>query len=238
MFKPVKVLLSLTFVGLLLSCQPVDSLNPLYTEKDTVFDPALLGKWREKDSTLEFFQSGTNEYQVIFTDDSTPPEQMELSGHLVSLEGHRFLDLVQKRWSSPPNSYELRIDKIKNNLTLTPALVPAGDGAYIEFAPTGSDRAKQVKMQMRVAHWFFRFSVDGKTLEMDYIDDDRLNKALAAKAVQIAHLLIPPEKKNGQEEKPQLVLTAITAELQKFVLDHVNDDQMFAGAMKYERAEK
>ena len=238
MFKPVKVLLSLTFLVLLLSCQPVDSLNPLYTEKDAVFDPALLGKWREKDSTLEFFPSGTNGYAVIFSDDSTPPEQIDFYGHLVNLEGHRFLDLVQKRWSSPPNSYDLRIDKIKNNLTVTPALVAAGDGAYIEFASLSADRAKQVKMQMKLAHWFFRFSIDGQALGLDYIDDDRLNKALEAKTVQLAHVLIPPDKKNGEDEKPQLALTATTAELQKFVLDHINDDQIFAGAMKYERAEK
>jgi hypothetical protein len=35
----------LALLACLTGCVPVDSLNPLYTEKDTVFDESLLGEW-------------------------------------------------------------------------------------------------------------------------------------------------------------------------------------------------
>jgi hypothetical protein len=38
---------------------PSDSLNPLFTEQDVVFDPALLGEWRMEDgSSLFVFRRG------------------------------------------------------------------------------------------------------------------------------------------------------------------------------------
>jgi len=239
MFRPGKLWLFLAALAVLTGCQPVDSFNPLYTDKDAVFDPALLGKWIENGGTLEFVQSANDAYVLTFMDDSNPPQQMTLEGHLLALQGHRFLDLIQTTWTSKPNSFQLSIEQAKKALKLNPPLIPAGDGAYIEFAPgSTSGKVTPVSMHLRVAHWFFRVNSDDKNLTLDYIDDDRLSKLLEQGTVQIGHNLIGPEKKDAKEDDRQLVLTAPTAELQKFVLDHVNDDQVFAGSIKFHRAEK
>jgi hypothetical protein len=225
-----KVWLLLAFMALLVGCQPVDSFNPLYRDRDVIFDSALLGKWTENGGTLEFLQAGEKTYDVIFTDDSTPPERMVLEGRLVNLEGRRFLDLIQKEWTAKPASYQLSLDQGKK----TPSLLAVGDGAYIELFP---GKAGQTKLQLRVAHWFFRLANDANTLRLDYIDDERLAKALEQKAVQIDHILVGPERKPGETDDRRLALTAATADLQKFVLEHVNDDQMFADSIKFKRGE-
>jgi hypothetical protein len=238
MFSKGKAWLLLAFVALLLGCQPVDSFNPLYRDKDVVFDPALLGKWTENGGMLEFNQLGQNAYEVVFTDENNPDEQMVLQGHLVSLEGHRFLDLIQKKWTANPDLYQVSIETGKNG-GVTPRFLHAGDGAYIEFMPGGSAaKATRLGMQLRIAHWFFRLTNDQNTLGLDYIDDDRLNKALEQKTIQVDHLLIGTDRRPGETDNRQLVLTAATADLQKFVLEHVNDSQVFADSLKFTRIEK
>ncbi len=239
MFNLVKVCLSLAFVALLAGCQPVDSLNPLYRDKDVIFDPALIGKWVENGATLEFFQSGENAYDVIFTDDSNPPDRMVLDGRLVNLEGRRFLDLIQKKWVANPASFRMDIQQVKEGSKMATSFLRAGDGAYIEFGPSITPaKTPQMKMQLRVAHWFFRVTSDDHALGLDYIDDEKLGKVLEHKTVQIKHLLVGPARKPGETDNRQLLLTASTADLQKFVLDHANDNQMFADSLKFKRAEK
>lgn len=225
--------LLLALVALLTGCQPVDSFNPLYQDKDVVFDASLVGKWTTNNLTMEVIQSGDNGYTVVFIDDSTPPDRMVMDARLVNLEGHRFMDVVSKRWAADPDSYRLSIEQGKNGPALLPRLVHAGDGTYIEFS---SAKSGGTDMQLRIAHWFFRLNGDAKSLSLDYIDDDRLTKALDHKAIQIKHTLVAHSGKKVEIKDSQLLLTATTAELQKFVLDHVNDDQVFADSLKFVRS--
>jgi len=223
----------LAFLALLAGCQPVDTFNPLYTPKDLSFDAALLGRWALDQTTLELIDAGNNTYTVIFSD-ATSPQRMVLEGHLMVLQGHRFLDLIQKSWNVDPQSFTLNIDQAKNVLKVTPHLIRAGDGAYLEFAP-GSPAGKttQMNVQLRVAHWFIRVTNDDKNLQLAYIDDDRLAKAIQEKSTEITHVLIMTTDEGSNST--HLALTATTAELQKFVLDHATDDQLFADSLKFHR---
>jgi hypothetical protein len=220
----------LAFILLLAGCQPVDSLNPLYTQKDVVFDSALLGKWTEEGGTLEFFEGPDHSYNVIFRDDSNPPEQMVLRGHLVNLQGHRFLDLAQKEWVGPPELYALQIVQTKNGPQVSPPFLHSGDGAYLEFAG-GSNGL--VTLQTRIAHWFFKVTSDDKNLRLDFIDDERLEKLLEPKKIQIGHVMAPARNKDSHH----LLLTASTADLQRFMVEYVNDEQVFSDSIKLKRPE-
>lgn len=102
--KPRKAFLS-TVVVLLLSllgaCGPVLSIHPLYTDKDVVFDPALLGTWIDPTdkagSPLIFERAGNNSYKASMR----LSDQARVDGifevHLVKLQGQVFLDAVQTR---------------------------------------------------------------------------------------------------------------------------------------------
>ena len=79
-------------LGLLLSgCVP--SVNPLYTQNDIVFDPALLGAWGERDEkeTWAFEKAGENKYKLRHTDREGRTAVFEV--HLVKLQENLFLDL-------------------------------------------------------------------------------------------------------------------------------------------------
>jgi|ERR1051326_4335635 hypothetical protein len=88
--KP-KLTLGLLTVGLMLGCVP--SLNPLYTEQDLIFDPALVGSWsgdNEKETWL-FEKSGDKAYKLKQTDEDGHTALFE--AHLFKLKDYKFLDL-------------------------------------------------------------------------------------------------------------------------------------------------
>lgn len=234
MFKFAKIWPLLAFMVFLAGCQPVDSLNPLYTEKDVIFDPALLGKWTtEQGGTVEFFegQSHNYDYVVVSKDDEKPGAQILLRGHLINLQGHRFLDLVQAQPMVSERSYWLDIKQTHDGPRVSPQFIHVGDGAYLEFANSDTGHQGEVTLQVRAAHWFFRVIGDDKELHLDSIDDDDLKKLLEQKKAQITHVMARNQDKGSYE----LLLTAETAELQRFVVEHVNDDQIFSNQIKLKR---
>ena len=86
-FKPCVILgLALVMAG----CA-VPSLHPLFTEKELVFDPALVGTWGKEDEEGKwvFTRSGEKRYTV----DPQDGEPRKFEGHLVQLGKFRFLDL-------------------------------------------------------------------------------------------------------------------------------------------------
>ena len=87
-------------IVVLSSCVPVLSLHALYTAKDIVAQPQLLGKWMGEDDTekvqLEIAQGEGKCYALTLTDNSkTPGEQDSFNGCAVKLGARTFFDLEQ-----------------------------------------------------------------------------------------------------------------------------------------------
>jgi hypothetical protein len=86
---------ALAMVCGLAGCVP--SLNPLYTEKDLIFEAALLGVWGELEDAVEtwdFQRAGDKEskaYRLVYTDEDG--KRGEFKAHLVRLENGMYLDL-------------------------------------------------------------------------------------------------------------------------------------------------
>ncbi len=212
----------------LTGCVPVDSLNPLYTDKDIVFDSALLGEWvgpdAKDDGGLKFIKEGDNAYQVIMTDNNGGETKRTFySAHLLALGDHRFLDIVPQTWEARRDSYELHLDQAKGGSRIEPRLLKLGEAAYLEFS--GDDAgAKNGKLHahLRPAHWFFKIQMDGKKLRLEWIDDDKLMKAVEHGSTHIGNALV------GEGKTKDIVITATTKELQQFAVEHVNDDKIFS----------
>lgn len=84
---------------LIVSC--VQSLHPLYTEKDLVFEPALVGTWAGEGGNLWIFlKSGEKAYELIYVEKESPAKFL---AHLVRLDKFLFLDLF-------PESPDLKND--------------------------------------------------------------------------------------------------------------------------------
>lgn len=77
-------------VGVLVSGCGVPSLYPLYTDKDLVFEPALIGTWDSKEGPVCKFTKGPNKsYELIYTEKKS---SAKFEAHLVRLGKDMFLD--------------------------------------------------------------------------------------------------------------------------------------------------
>ncbi len=236
---------ALLILSILVGCAPVDSLNPLFTDKDVIFDPALVGHWGdpEKDGStdggMEFVKSGENGYRIIMTDKDG--STLEYQAHLAILQGHRFLDVVPsfvpKEWADLPDAEVVLADSTNeaNKPNDKPGfklpLVRLDGSAYLEFAESDSPAKRgHFKLQIRRGHWFCKVSVEGSDLHLNCLDPDWLGTQIDEGKIKIEHTFVA----SGHEG---LVLTALTTDLQRFVLAHADDKKAFSASMTAKRFE-
>jgi hypothetical protein len=165
--------LAALFFCLVIASGCVPSFHELYTEKDVVFDPALIGVWtadNEKES-WDFSKDSDKSYKLVHTDNEK--RHAEFSVHLVKLKESRFLDL-----------YLTKATDAEFNGWAVASLVPA--------------------------HLFLKVEQIGPVLRMAAMDPDWLKEFLAKNPKAIDHETLDD----------RIVLTASTADLQKFLLEH------------------
>jgi hypothetical protein len=133
----------------------IRSLHPIYTEKDLVLEPALIGQWSENDSkeTWTFSRNDANAYTLVYTDDKG--RQGRFEAHLAKLNGNLFLDLF-------PEEPEL-----KENDFYKYHLLPVHTFLYVkQITPT-------LQMSLPEPVWLKKFLADNpKALRYEKIDDE------------------------------------------------------------------
>ena len=97
--KRALVLAALLSLSLLSGCD-VQSVHPLYTERELADDPALLGVWAEKDSTetWTFTRREGGQFDLLFIDEDE--KKNTFLACLVKAGGHTFLDLYPNEGST------------------------------------------------------------------------------------------------------------------------------------------
>lgn len=184
----------LLLFGLILTgCVP--SWNPLYTEKDIVFDAALVGTWMAADAkegskeTWVFAKAEDKLYQLQQTDEEGRKATFDM--RLVKLKDHRFLDLYLAK---------IEEDDVKMNAWAAFSLAPA--------------------------HLILKVHQIEPTLKIAAMNPERMKEVLKKRPDAIAHRVM---------FDGNIVLNASTAELQKFVLEHVNEEEFFGGPLELKR---
>jgi hypothetical protein len=229
-----RYLVLLALVACLTGCVPVDSLNPLYTDKDVVFDESLLGEWVGMDANdtggMKFIKEGKDAYVIVMSDTDANGEQKNTfyDARLLNIAGQKFLDVLPHEWSASQASYPLRVGGGKGEQKIEPPLLKLGESAYMEFGVEGKSPA--VVAHLRNAHRFFKVKTDGKKLHFDWIDDDKLKEAILKGTVHIGNALINTGASNHRHstaDNRDIVLTASTADLQKFVAEQMNTGKIF-----------
>jgi len=86
------------------------SVSPLYTAKELVYDPALVGSWTVDTATWKFEKAGESAYKLTLTEHGTATPAV---AHLVQLGEHRFLDLCPDKSGLNPLK---QADLYKNSL--------------------------------------------------------------------------------------------------------------------------
>jgi len=109
----------------------VPSINPIYTDKDIVYMPELLGKWVTEDSkeSWEVTDGGEKSYNAVYTDDKGG--KYTFSIHLTRIGDALFADLY-------PDDWEFKGADDINDLFLL-HLVPAHNFVRIE---TGENKIR------------------------------------------------------------------------------------------------
>ncbi len=100
-----KLILTTLLAVLALSVGCIRSLHPIYTEKDIVFEPGLIGQWAEDNSKEMwlFSKEGTNEYKLVYTDDKG--KQGTFSASLLRIQGQMFLDFFPREPDQKGNEF-------------------------------------------------------------------------------------------------------------------------------------
>jgi hypothetical protein len=232
--KKLSILLILSLVALLTGCTPVDSLNPLYTDKDVIFDPALLGQWGSDTEGYNFAKGEDGAYQITISskDDKTGQlVSLVYEAHLVELQSHRFLDVVPKQWTPSPQSVPLDLERSSTGVQVRPGLVNIGSGAYVEITDGESNaNGDHFKLRTRTAHNFYKVLLEnrGQTLRLVELDSSWVEQQIERGSLSIDYQM-------AGSDHPCVVLTANTRDLQQLVVNHVDDEEAFNGTTTLDR---
>ena len=222
----------MALLACLTGCVPVDSLNPLYTDKDLVFDEALVGSWvgpdKGEEGGLEFLardQDGERSYLLVMTakdKDSNAFKKIVYHARLVKLNEHLFLDVVQETFEPQSTTYSLQVKSGKSGTGIEPSLLKLGEGAYLEFSSGDPEAEGKIGARLRRAHWIVKVARKDKELQLSWADDDDFRNAVQAGTVRLPSMLLGPGKNKD------VVITASTDQLRHFVSEHADDAAFFS----------
>jgi hypothetical protein len=230
----------LSFLLLCLSgCVPVDSLNPLYSANNVIFDPGLVGRWATSDpdsSTFRFDRYDDDSYQMVVTgkSQSNLPGEAVFTAHLVSLGGEKYLDVEPRQFDRPSQMYLLHTDPEKKGSKFEPSLQQIASGIYMEVSGPNPGKGTSQEMQVKIhpAHWIFKVYLREKSLTLDFLDREWVEEQIGKKLLQARHLNAKNE--NGSN----WVLSGSTAELQQFVVHHADDPGAFDSGWSMAKIDK
>jgi hypothetical protein len=166
----------------------VPSWNPLYTDKDLIFDPQLVGTWKgEEGETWKFQKDGDKKYKLVYTDSEG---RAPFAAHLLKINDRQFLDLYL---------HDAAGDDIKMNALVKGTIV--------------------------AVHLFLRVDEIGTSLKMAAVNPTWLEEHLEANPKATPHL----------KQEDRILLTGSPLELQSFVLQHAEGEDLFGGPFTLKR---
>jgi hypothetical protein len=191
-------------------------LNPLYTDKEIVFDESLLGVWvgpnNGEDGGLKFSrfvqdsQKGYVQKGYVLTmfdgnKNTEDAEKMVFHAFLVKLGGRQFLDAVLQDNDPEPDSYSLQIKSNQNGTRIEPQLIQVGTASYLEFGTSMPGDNGKFQAQLRPAHWLMKITRNGEKLKLEYADDDDFKKAVQSGSFHLPSAIL------GEGKNQRVVIT-------------------------------
>ncbi|MCX7824485.1 MAG: hypothetical protein N2689_02895 [Verrucomicrobiae bacterium] len=172
------LLLTCAVAAVMLGCVP--SLHPLYTDKDLVFEPGLVGKWGEPDETdtWTFEKSGDKLYTLTTTAKGVPAK---FEARLVRLGKHLFLDTYPEEPDFENGLYKIHLIRV---------------------------------------HYFWKVALKGDTLEIGPLNLGWLMRMIDEKKIAVRH-------ETYGDDKPIILLTASTKDLQALIARYADDPEAF-----------
>ena len=232
------LLFLLAIIGIA-GCVPVDSLNPFYSDRNVIFNPALLGQWGSNNPEIggvRFNRAEDDAYQLIYTEKipSGWLEKSVFSAHLISLGGEKYLDVQPLQISGSSQMHLFRTDPLKKGSKFEPVLERIDNGIYLEvLGPTpGKGTSQELQVKIHAAHWIYKVNLTEKSLSLSFLDRKWVQEQIGKKLIQVRHLKVK------DDDLSSWVLSGSTEELQQFVAHHADDSGAFDSGESFVKLEE
>jgi hypothetical protein len=203
-----KLLIATILVAVVVLSGCLSALHPLFTEKDIVFDPHLVGTWRVgADNEVCKFEKGT------------PQSFAGLPEGLQRLSGKGYLVTIEDETGEEKAKYYAFLARIGKHLYLD--YFPAETSTQQEYA----DFYKKGFLPM---HTFYRFTPgsNNDTITIGQFAENYLRNLIDKKQIRIRHEV----RFDGT-----YVITAPTEELQQYVVKYSDVDDAYENNKTYTR---
>lgn len=191
---------SMLLITLLLSGCLVKSLHPFYTDQDVIFKKELTGTWTDADSAVWIIE-----------------QHMQSTG---LLSGNK-----------PGKAYDITFTDQKGSAKFLAHLFQLNGELYLDFSPDevscGNDLAG---FHMVGTHSLAKVGLAGGKITIQWYNEEWLADLFNKNRIRISHERIPYDPDINDPSSKQIILTASTAELQKFIFKYGSDPNAFKAA--------
>jgi hypothetical protein len=194
-----KILRIFAIIALLLpvcSCVPLSSFYPLWDEQHAAFEPKLLGEWLDKDAG--------SDPVLKFTEAAGKTYQVV------------YAEKEKDSGKKVESVYTAKLVRLGKHLLLD----FIGDEATLD--KRGGNEAYQ---SLVLTHFFVRLNLDGDTLKLAYLDDEKFEKKVLKKEIDLPIL----------KRDDTILLTAETSKIQQALSRFVEDKELWGDDMVMSR---
>ncbi len=218
-------------VALLVSCRAISSLRGLFGPGDLLLDPRLAGTWRADSApgadrwVVMRPDTTVKTYGLAITDARTAAALLRVDVPLLVVQDSATLNRLKRdatlrarRQRDSVTVFRLSSDAGGPRL-FTLGLGRLGGELFADITPDPVTESSHLGRDlMEPVHWFWRVSLEADRLVLTPLDAEWLGTQLDSGRVVLAHEDLSDSR---------TVLTASTAELQRFVTQHAQDTLAF-----------
>jgi hypothetical protein len=192
-----KIILFFISLSLLVPGCLVISIHPFYTEKDVIYKPELTGKWMDNDSTSWIIA-----------------QHMQFAGLF--------------KPDIPGQAYDITATDNKGTSLFIAHLFQLGNDMYLDFYPKNSKKDNSLEdLHLVPSHSLARVEIKDGRIFIGWYNQEWLLGLFNHNKIRLAHERTPYDIDDKNPDHEQVLLTASTEELQKFILKYGNDPDAF-----------
>jgi hypothetical protein len=175
----------------------VKSLHPFYTDQDVIFKKELTGTWTDADSAVWIIE-----------------QHMQSTG------------LLSRK--KPGKAYDITFTNRQGSSKFLAHLFQLNGELYLDFSPDevacGNDLAG---FHMVGTHSLAKVGLIGGKIAISWYNEVWLADLFNKNQIRISHERVPYDPDNNNPSSVQIILTASTSELQKFIIKYGSDPNAF-----------
>jgi len=195
--KKVVLFLSFTFLVILLS-SCLETLHPIFTEKDLIYDARLIGTWK----------TDTTGGRAIITNLATE-SSVQLPGNISSISKKGYLISYKDKDGSLSGLYIAFLARIGKHL-------------YFDYYPADKKNDKTVDnffmVHLTKMHTSYRVNFTKDGFEMSQLDEGFIRQLIDEKKIRISH---------EKSEEDDIIITASTSELQQYIIKYGDEPSAY-----------